>query len=341
MVKLCLVSYYGPVETIELAENALRDQDIDVYDFPLYRYSHDANDKDEKYLDVFIKFIVDNEIDIVLWWFINIPTDRFKYIKEQTRTIYMFFNWDEPHNWSYCDIEKKMPYIDKAFVTCSGTLETYRRNGCEAFCQYPGYDPAINYIIETYNFDEYSKYACDISICCTNLYDDKSKYPDQYIERKKIIDTIYGAQKEFGFKFHIYGPGHFKKLYPGSYREFANYYDLNKIFNYSKINLCTHVLCNIPGYLNERLFLIGGSGGLALVDYVQGMEDVVVPNQHVIILDKHYYVHQIVNILANYSQYVRIRKQFNELCKTNYTYKEWGATIAHEIIKSTEKSNTL
>jgi hypothetical protein len=338
MFRICLMSYYGSLETIQLAENALKKsfakclKKMQIFNFPIFQnYNEHRND----YVDRTIEYLKNNQINYVLWWFINIPTKDFETIKNATETKYIFFNWDEPYNWNACDIVGKMPSIDYAYVTCQETLTTYKEHGCEAYCLYPGFDQSVNYPIADIDMDDFNKYSCDISFCCTNLYADESEYPDQWINRKKIIDTIYSNQEVFGYKFYIYGSKNLAELYPKSYRGFIKYNGLNKVFNYSKINLCTHVLCNKRGYLNERIFLIGGSGGLVLVDHVDGIENVFIPNEQIIIMDKKSYIKQIVDILDRYDEMIAVRKAFYKCCVEKFTYNHWGMVIAQTLSYNT------
>ena len=211
MTNLCVVSYYGPIETIGLAEKELESTGINVFDFPLYKYMHDTHDKVNNYIDLFVEFLLTHNIKYVLWWFINIPTNEFILIKERTSVKYIFFNWDEPYNWPACDIVNKMPYFDAVFVTCKESLDIYKSKGCDhAYCLYPGFDKNTNYMISEMNIELYNKYNCDISICCTNLYENEKLYPDQYINRKKLIDNIYNGQFIYNYKFYIYGPEYVK-----------------------------------------------------------------------------------------------------------------------------------
>ena len=334
---ICFISYYGPKESLGFAQDSLNSKGFQVFDFPLLQ---NMNENPTLYYDTLIQYIISNNIHYVLWWFINIPTNIFKYIKDTTKIKYIFFNWDEPYNWGTCDIPNKMSYIDHAFVTCQETLEVYRNNGCaSAHCLYAGFDPSTNYLIKDIDFYDYNNYVCDISFCCTNLYENDTVYPNQYINRKKLIDSIYNNQKTHGYAFAIYGPKSLQGLYPESYKGFSNYYNLNKIFNYSKINLCTHVLCDKYGYLNERVILIGGSGGLLLVDNVKGIDEIY-PNDNIIILNKTNYIEQIVDILNNYDKYVDFRLKFNNHCHKFYTYDKWAGTIA-SIVNADKIHNTL
>lgn len=330
---LCLVSYYGAIEPIKSAENSLSKVGFNVFDFPLFKYMNDVNDKVDDYFDMFTQFIKENNIKYVLWWYINIPLEQFYVLKDKTDVKYLFFNWDEPFNWDDCLLKYRSFYLDTVFVTCSETLGRYVDNGVsKSVCLYPGFNETYNHRIEKTDYIEFQKYDCDISICCTNLYADENIYPDQYINRKELIDDIYNNQIKYGYIFYIYGPKVFGELYPKSYKGFVEYTDLNKVFNYSKINLCTHVIHNQDGYLNERMFLMGASYGLILVDPVKGIEKIFVPNKDVIILEKDNYIQQIKNILTNYKHYRKIRHNIGTKCYQKYTYDKWAKIIYDNVV---------
>jgi hypothetical protein len=335
MTNLCIISYYGSLETIQLAENALKECiNRPVYNFPLFKYMHDKKEKNSAYIDKTIDYIKENNITHLLWWFNGISAKEFIYIKEKTGVKYILFNWDDPFNWKSCEIVEKMKYFDAVFITCNDSVIHYKENGCnEAHCLYPGFSPKINYMITEPVKDIVDKYSCDISFCCTNLYESDENFPNQFINRKKLIDEIYKNQFIQNYKFYIYGPPSLESLYPKSYKGYAKYYDLNNIFNYSKINLCTHVLNNKDGYLNERIFLIGASGGLILVDYVDGIEDVFSVNNEILILDKYYYIDQIVSILKYYKKYNILKNNAYKKCNEKYEYSIWAKTICDVIKK--------
>lgn len=334
MKNICLVAYYDLKEALYEAKISLEKNGYNVIGFPLYKLMYDIYDKQENYTDIFVDYIINNKIDVVFWWFINIDSEKFKYIKEKTNVKYIFFNWDEPFNWELCDIKNKAKYIDCAFITCKESVNNYTSNGCQLVYNLPpAFSPTINFPIDIFDVNDYNKYYCDISFCCTNLYDTE-EYNRQYIKRKKIIDDIYENQFKKRYKFHIYGPEKFKEMYPESYKGFITYDKLNYLFNYSKINLCTHVICDADGYINERVILIGGSGGLLFVDNVKGINEYFKSNEEIIIIDKEKYVDQITNILDDYNYYVDIKKNFYHKCLYYYTYDAWAQFINEKFLKT-------
>jgi len=328
-MKLLITSYYGLRESLLSAANSLRKNGINVIDFPLlktYRSSEIIDKKGE--LDIFIKR---EKPDIILWWYINIPSEDIKYIVENNAHIRNFyFNWDDPHNWNPSKIYEKCKYMDCSFICCEQSIQKYSEFGSKKTLHLlPGYDPKIHNILPYNNVDAI-KYECDISFCCTNLYIDTNIYPNQYINRKELIDNIYSNQSKYGFTFFIYGPEFLKTLYPKSYKGYVKYEDTNKVFNYSKINLCIHVQSNARKYLNERTILILGSGGLLYVDNVDGIEDILKPNADCVIINKTNYLEQIRNILDNYDTYRDVRHNGN-IKSNEFTWDKWASYVANQI----------
>lgn len=337
MSNICFVSYYELKEALLEAANSLKKIGYKIFDFPMFKYVHDINDKRSDYSDYFISYLIENKINIVLWWFIDIDTDKFKIIKDKTsiecpNIKYILFNWDDPFNWDNCDLAGKASYFDYVFITCKETLEKYKSFGSKnTYYLLPGFSPKIHDTIKYFDLTNYHKYSCDISFCCTNLYADPI-YDKQYISRKRLIDDIYDNQNKYDYKFNLYGPDFLQKIYPDSYKSFITYDQSSKIFYYSKINLCTHVISNMDGYVNERVILIGGSGGLLLVDNIKGINKIFDTDKEIIIIDKNNYIEQIKNILDNYDQYINHRQNLYKKCHEQFTYDHWASFI-HEQIK--------
>lgn len=330
IMKLLITSYYELKEALLSAANALRKLDIEVVNYPLMQKKQELGDND--CVDDMIRCIKDQKVDVVLWWHISLSSELFeKVVLSSPGVKNIFFNWDEPFNWEPNDLQTKAKHFDCVFVTCQETLDRYLSNGTKkAVCLYPGFDENIHRpLFEDYK-DVTDKYCCDVSICCTNLYDG-DEYCHQFIQRKRLIDDLYAAQDIHGFTFHIYGPERLRELYPKSYQNFICYEDTNKLFNYSRINICTHVICDKSGYLNERVFLIMASGGLLLVDRVAGLEDVLCENKDCLVLSKEGYVEQIVKILEDYDECDLVR--FNAREKAlGYTWDKWAKVVYDEFL---------
>lgn len=316
-MNLCITSYYGLRESLLYAANELEKLGYNIYDYPIKKKFIDAVPIDE-----FIGFVKDNQIQIILWWCIQVDTEDFERIKNETDAIFVYFNWDEPFNWILSDIINKAKFIDIAFVICKETLNRYANSGAKAYYLLPGFNPKVHFKKEN------PDYTCDVSFCLTNLYDNKKLYPDQYIQRKKIVQDIYDNQEKYNYTFHIYSPPKFKDMFPKSYQGPIRYDSTNELFNSSRINLCTHVICNKEGYLNERTILIGGSGGLLLIDPVKGLNQTIDPDNDCIVLKKSY-IEQIKDILSDYEKYVPLKENIHKKFVNKYTYKHFALFI-HE-----------
>jgi hypothetical protein len=325
---ICIITYYGLKNPLGLAASSLQKLGFNLINFPYIKYAKDKYDAKENYLEMLIEYLKNNKVDIILWWCFDISVSNFEYVilnvNKNIKNI--FFNWDEPFNWNCCNIAEKAKYLDCAFITCEETIKKYINYGCKnAYFCLCGHDKTIHNIILD-DLVEHEKYDCDISICFTNLYENNDLYPDQYINRKKLVDNIYNNQTKYGYVFHIYGPEFLKEIYPLSYKGYISYEESNILFNKSKINICTHVICNKNKYLNERAILIAGSGGLLYIDPVKGLEDIFVPNVDCVIIDKDDYLNQIVNILKNYDKYYDIRYNIYQKSK-QYTWDDWAKNI--------------
>ena len=332
MTRICISSYYGLRESLYLAAEELKNLGHEIFNFSLLEEKTKPD-----YVIKYINYIQTNKIDIVLWWHININIEDLHKIILDTKpeTKHIFYNWDDPYSWSFPETAKKVKYFDCAFTCCKNSLKNYLEYGVkEAYFVCAGFSRSVNHILEDGNIG--NKYACDISIACTNLYENKVTYPNQIINRKKLIDTLYANQTKYGYTFHIYGPDKFKNMYPDSYKGYISYEALNLLFNRSKINICTHVVGNQSCYLNERACLIAGSGGLLLVDNVKDLDQIFDREFECVVLDQNKYLEQILSILNNYDKYIERRINIYE--KSNcYSWKKWAELIDDTFIKKLTK----
>lgn len=318
-MKICIVTYYGICGVFVYVIKALEGVGHTVIDFPLLRIKEDIYMSD-LYDTVFINFVKKQKVDVVLWWCVNMPSCKFGIMAESlVRNIY--FNWDDPFNWNSEDLQNKVRHIDIAFITCQESIQSYINSGCKkAVYLLCGHDPDIHRPL----IIDQEEYACDISICCTNLYTD-DVYSDQLVRRKDIIDDIY---YNCDCVFHIYGPEFLKNMYPKSYRGYVSYEDTNKVFNMSKINLCTHVVGNKNKYINERTILIAGSGGLLLVDNVRGIGSIFDVNNDLILINPNgKYAEQVRHILDNYDDFIIRRYNLHQKSK-QLTWNKWAVRVS-------------
>lgn len=329
MKKILIVSYYGLQDSLKSAANSLEKLGYEMDTYPLFKYAHDTHDKIENYKDHFKSYIEESKPDILLYWYIGVPPNVIKYIRDSFPHIYsIFYNWDDPYSWvdEATQIREKCPNFDLVLSTCEETLQDYIDHGSKrAVFSAPGFDPNINYPLENLKEEDY---ICDVSICCTNLYKEKHIYKDQYINRKELIDKLISHN----INLHVYGPESLKLTYPNNYKGFVKYSNLNDIYNKSKINLCTHVCSNKSKYINERSVLIIASGGLLLVDPIKDF-DKLVSDKECVFFDNtdgdDGIISTIRKILSNYEDYKDIKNRAYIKSK-EYTWDKWAEIIHKE-----------
>ena len=277
---LLIVGYYHLADGFRTCANYLAN-DYNVLFFPLLYYQ-------STHLDVvgdLIKYINGEElskyenclfpsktrIDVVFLWYHayfavdQVGMTQFIQIKNGVSDSVKFigYSWD-PMPPNELPSQSKLNLIsmlncyitgDSSEIRCLKKLGVSNVEYCPS-----GFDPLISHYIEDDN------YKCDVSIVCTNLYDDYERFPLESVRlnRKKIVDLVYENRSDI--KFNIYGPNFLSQMYPDCYRGYINYANCARVFANSKINLCIHAVSyNSIGdelYFSERLPQILGSRGL-------------------------------------------------------------------------------
>lgn len=319
MKKILIVSYYHLKESLLCASESFINLGYDICNFPLFQYAYDKNDKRLDYLELFLETIEKEEPNIILWWFFGISANDIQYIYNKNANLYhILYNWDDPFCWNSSEFPKKCKNFDLVISSCFETQSNYlKSNVKKVIYSLPPYSPSIYFPIDDI------KYECDISFCITNLYESEGTYPNQFINRKYIIDTLYNSD----LIFHLYGPNYLRDLYPKSYKGYVKHDNLSDIFHKSRINLSTHIVSGKSGYLNERSILILASGGLLLVE----PNDILKNNENCVFLEEDF-IEQIKGILNNYDDYEEIKQNGIEFVKEMH-WDNWAMQIHVEIAK--------
>jgi len=251
--------------------------------------------------------------DIILLWyntyFAKSADNLEKYYRIKNRltdnTIIIGYNWDPmppliPYSLIKMEFIKNIHY----YITCDiNELKLLGENNIfnveHCIC---GFNPHITFPI--YN----KKYACDVSIICTNLYDNYEIFPKKYvnINRRVLLDKLYKHRKRI--KLHIYGTKNIGDIYPDCYKGYISYENCSKVFTNSKINLCIHAISNNSDnnniYFSERLPQILGSKGLLYCD--ADYKTILKKNVNYIKADYKNPIAQIKHILKHYNDYENI-----------------------------------
>ncbi|ARF10640.1 hypothetical protein Hokovirus_2_167 [Hokovirus HKV1] len=328
MKKIAIICYYDLKEYLIHIKEYLIEFLYEVIHYPLFKNAYDANDKINNYKEDLANFVLKNNVDIVIWWFLDVPPDVFKYVKEKNKnTFFIMYNSDDPCNVNEITFEK-IKIFNMILTPCKEYLEKYKRIGGIKHVHFitPGYEPSIYFPCQKDEIDD--KYVCDISMICYNLYDDK--FFNQYIPRKTLINDIIEYCKKNKKIFKIFGPDTMKTLYPDNYVDDIEYINKYKLYSSSKINIVTHPFCNKQLSLNGEEIPVLACKGLLLMDKIKSHEEIFINMNNCVILEKDTYINQINSILDMYnSNLKKINEIKNNGFKTasNYTWKLWVKNI--------------
>ena len=347
-IHILIISYYELRESLLSAAHALRDLGCNVTSYPLMEHKNDLG-IGTTLIEHFKRFVDTMQAKqnatyhAALWWYIGVSYDVMLQLKQQmdTNTLQLLFNWDDPYMWTQpeCQMQLKASLFDISFATCEATLTRYAAAGCKrATYLLPGFDMGIHYpLLPSEQKIQLPQYDCDISICCTNWYKDKQTYPDQSIPTRYEITTKIAQYlrttnntrntKQKKFTFAIYGPEYLQTEFQEFYRGPVSYMNTRNIFARSKINICTHVVGKMRGYLSERVSLILGSGGLLWMDDVP--QTLIRRGVHFIPIDRAVDpIEQIQSILDMPTDTLqKIKSAGFELAASKLTWSHWADAV--------------
>lgn len=325
---ILFIGFYEMREYLLSVKESFLNLGYNMSNYPLFQYAYDVNDKKEDYKNHLKNYIEEVRPDIILWWFLDIPYEVIKYVRDSCPNIYYIMYNSNIVNKINSDILKKAEIFNLVVTSCKEFVKKYTiATGVKAIWLPPGYNPEIFFPIKD-NLDNNLKFNCDISIVLSDSITNID-YPDQYIDRHSLIVNVIEFCKKNNKVFKIFGSAIFKEIYPENYVDDLTYNEYNLLFNYSKINIVTHYnqhhdLCVLPCEIK-----IIASGGLLFVDNCLGQREFYSSNKNVVFMDKKNYINQISDILENYSTYLRIRK--NPSIK--WTWQTFATKIHKKIMK--------
>lgn len=305
MIKLLFIIYYDAKNYLSYIKELFEKYHIIITTYPLFKFAYDANDKIENYQDNLCEFIDKNDPDMIFWWFIDVPVNVFKNVRENNKNRYfIIYNSDDPYNLSK-EIFDKCKNFDLILTTSMDSIIKYKKySSVENIIYMPfGYDPNIYFPIS--NNEDYGReiieYGCDISIYCYDFYLDKNKYYDQTVYLLDLLNNISTYAKNNKKIFRIYGGAIIKEYLPDNYGGDIEYFRINCLYNFSKINLCLHGTSSVGMALNHYVFPIMASGGLMMIDPIKDINKIIEDNS-CIFLSPDNYIKQIDDILINYAK---------------------------------------
>lgn len=339
-MNILLIGYCNLADGFLYAADALKKKNHNIYFFP---YMSHLMDNVSNIDDILIKYINEHNIKICLWWCNSVKYNNYEYILNtlNNNIQHIFYNWDPfLYNYvkynSFCweDIinEKKKIYkLMNNVLSCFEYEISFFKNYLSIKYAPPGFDMNIS----KYLFD--LDYECDVSIVCTNLYEDTYQFPNETtnITRYSIVNKLYENRDKI--KFHIYGPEKFNNIYPDCYRGFINYDKCNKVFSNSKINLSIHPLIkelnsekSKEEYFSERVPQILGCKGLLMTNSL--FTDILDVNTDYIYIDDQIdWFEKMLEIVNNNEIYNTVRENGYNKAINHYKWDNW-ANIFESII---------
>jgi len=332
MKKIMLITFYDPIEYFASIKENLEKFDYTVCHYPLFRYAYDQHDKKKEYAKHFAENIEEENPDIILWCFIDVPSDIFTTIKKKfPNTIFVLFNFDEPMNVS-TELFKKANTCDIIMTTSKEYIDDYQKHTeCKEIIYNPfGCDPKFYHELKSID----NNFECDIGMICYNLLYDTNFFNSQFINRKNMIENIVEYCKKNNKVFKIFGSHVIGEFFPDNFCGDISYINKNKLYNFSKIFICTQSFSDKSYYLDENIFSILCSGGLLMTDNTKDVSNILCNKKDCVFIDKNYYIRQIDFILNNYDKYKPIRANA-QITAQSYTWTEWVKKLHKSITKIT------
>jgi hypothetical protein len=331
-MNLLIIGYCHLDDGFLYASKALESK-YKIFFFPYLSYIMDnIENKDE----ILVSYILNNNINICLWWNNSVKFENYNNIfakLDNYKTINVFFNWD-PFLYNYQKynalcwkerIDEKINYypLMNIVLSCFETEINYFKNKLNILYAPPGFDKDIS----NYDYDE--EYICDVSIICTNTYNNTNEFPEDAtnITRYSVVDKLYEHRNKINF--HIYGTENLKNAYPDCYKGFIKYKDCYKVFSNSKINLSIHPIVkelnnenSNAEYFSERVPQILGCKGLLVTNSL--FTDKLAKDSDYIFIDDENWYDKIIHIIKNSETYDNIRENGYQKALTNYTWSNWA-----------------
>lgn len=338
---LLIVGYCHLADGFLYGAEALKKHNYNIYFFPYLSYKMDKIENIEEH---FVNFIKTNNIHIILWWNNSINYESFQKMYNNVDYKHILFNWDpflyeyKKYNslvWEERFENKQKIYAQMNYIfSCFEKEVDYFKN-----LHFPIYyaHPGFNKEISSYIY--HKDYECDISIVCTNMYDNTNEFPDKTtnITRYNIVNLLYENRDKI--KFHIYGPENFKNKYPECYQKCVSYDDCKYVFSNSKINLSIHPLIlelnnekSEQEYFSERLPQILGCQGLLMTN--SNLSHILNKNTDYVYVDETTnIIEMVLNIINinNKDNYNNVRKNGYNKALQHYQWEHWANIIINKL----------
>lgn len=125
-VKIAIISFYELKEFLLCVKKCFEQYCFEVINYPLFMYAYDKHDKIDNYAEHMNKFIANNGVNIVLWWFLDVPVSVFNTIKCNNKdVIFVMYNSDDPVNLT-SELFEKAKIFDVILTPTQNSVDKYK-----------------------------------------------------------------------------------------------------------------------------------------------------------------------------------------------------------------------
>ena len=265
---VAVIGFYHPINYFNRIIQGFSTRHWKAHFFPLFQYVYDANDKlpQEEYIQKLVDFLIDNNIRIILWIFLEVDKIVFEQVvTKYPQGYYIAFNIDDPYNVKVETLER-LTYFQQVVTPYQFNISRYKAVGVSNvhYQKYPGdtitYKPLSSTVIDEMiaSDPKYQYCPCDIAMYCETLL-------DLTPANRQVINQIGTWATERGWKFRIFGCTQLQKWWPDYYK-----WDPQSPLEICLIYNCAKVLINLSvnsRYINRYQFDILACGKATISNY--------------------------------------------------------------------------
>jgi len=273
------------------------------------------------------QYLKGEHIDVMLVLYL---VEERTYSKEYIRNLkasfpavkYVSWIFDSTIDGKLCDENEKFVELvkeyDYFFTVCRGQVESFRRQGVNAFFGQEGVD---SYVLEALGREKKHDVSFLGSIGHPTVHSERLPFLQAVIEKfpKTLIGGVLHRYDEELLSHHLKRP---------TYNDIEH----SKIIADSKINLGFNAWPDIDGYLSARAYRVMGAGGFYMTKRSQGIEDFYVDGKEIVLYDN------IKDCLEKIRYYLKHDDEREAIALTgkektmeNYTFEHTLAKMLEEI----------
>jgi spore maturation protein CgeB len=274
-------------------------------------------------------FIKENKIDMMLVLYLvpgkTYDAEFLKNLKMQFPHIkYVSWIFDTTIDGKLCDQNKQfvdlMKEYDYFFTVCRGQVESFRKQGVNAFFLQEGFCQ--------YTYDLTDKFPKKYDVSFMGQVGDKVVQKERFGFLERIVNIFDNTI--------IYGPvlGPIDSIVKHhKLRPTLNDIEHSRVVAQSRINIGLSGWPEIDGYFSARNYRIMGSGGFLLCNHSKNIEEFFVPDKEIVLYE------DIKDCIDKIKYYLSHEEERNEIAKngkkrvvTSYLFKD-SLTKMLEIVK--------